>query len=142
MNVSKFVNYVIYQFVFNPFMTKADIIQKSMDWFLYDNRLLHERVKYFLKTNFVWANILFCTDKRIIQIIFTYHKQTSPSNLFIGPLSTFLNKCNTKISKNKFSLRNCSYCSISSVFVPHPMALQLTYQLVSQFAFSNRLTIL
>ena len=39
-----------------------------MDWFLYDNRLRHERVKYFLKTNFVWANILFCTDKRIIQI--------------------------------------------------------------------------
>ena len=29
----------------NSFMTEAVIIQKSMDWFLYDNGLRHERVK-------------------------------------------------------------------------------------------------
>ena len=31
---------------FNSFMTEAVIIQKSMDWFLYDNGLRYERVKY------------------------------------------------------------------------------------------------
>ena len=30
---------------FNPFMTEADIIQKPMDWFLYDNGFRHERIK-------------------------------------------------------------------------------------------------
>ena len=33
------------QMQFNPFMTEAVIIQKPMDWFLYDNGLRHERVK-------------------------------------------------------------------------------------------------
>ena len=32
--------------MFNFFMTEADIMQsKSIDWFLYDNGLRHERVK-------------------------------------------------------------------------------------------------
>ena len=32
----------------NSFMTEAVIIRKSVDWFLYDNGLRHERVKVFI----------------------------------------------------------------------------------------------
>ena len=32
---------------FNPFITDAVIIWKPVHWFLYDNGLCHERVKYF-----------------------------------------------------------------------------------------------
>ena len=32
-------------FLFNPFMMEADTRSKSMDWFLYDIGLRHERVK-------------------------------------------------------------------------------------------------
>ena len=47
--------YELQRSIFNPFMTEAviyrnqsiDLLHKSMDWFLYDNGLRHERVKYF-----------------------------------------------------------------------------------------------
>ena len=43
----------------NSFMTEAVIICKSMDWFLYDNGLRHERVKlrvYFYITRIFITN--------------------------------------------------------------------------------------
>ena len=39
---------------FNSFMTEARLLRKSMDWFLYDNGLRHER-----------ANIT-CSERMII----------------------------------------------------------------------------
>ena len=35
----------------NPFMTEA--VSKSMDWFLYDNGLRHDRVKYSYQNGYV-----------------------------------------------------------------------------------------
>ena len=39
---------ILLVFRINPFMTEADLLRKSMDWFLYDIGLRHEKVKCLL----------------------------------------------------------------------------------------------
>ena len=54
---------VVYLF-FNPFVTviptfgnqSIDLQSKSMDWFLYDDDLGHERVKHFISFKFVFSS--------------------------------------------------------------------------------------
>ena len=41
----------------NPFMTEADMRGKSMDWFLYDIGLRHERVNRILTLTFGFNNL-------------------------------------------------------------------------------------
>ena len=45
--ISLFNHWKTFETTVNPFMTEAvGLLRKSMDWFLYDNGLRHERVKW------------------------------------------------------------------------------------------------
>ena len=76
---------------FNPFMTEAVIISKpvhwfAMDWFLYDNGLRHERVKWFGSKYCFWSFILWIVYKTDISEM---KKQHSCDTIFLQKSSIF-----------------------------------------------------
>ena len=119
----RLISRVYHSIVLNSSVTEAVTMLPSMDWFLYDNGLRHERVKFWSKTSsrnsyvecvtsIKTANFKFSLKISFHSIIRTIIKPLKTCSTYPNKLKLSKNQPTFKLLKTKYKIQNNPFTCI------------------------------